>query len=136
MNLPGRRRDHNDGSLLRRLDDSHDDWTVTCGLDMPEMKLMTGIDDRPMTDDDEDVERKRPKEGCPTPWKHCRTWHVSWSWNRFQLRVTCAGPLVLSTSGRLMSGRVLSIVGPVSSFTVRTPRRYGGPTREGWAVPP
>ena len=51
-------------------------------------------------------------------------------------RVTWAGPLVLSPSGRLMSGRVLSIVGPVSSLTVRTPRRYGGPTREGWAVPP
>ena len=37
-------------------------------------------------------------------------------------RVTWAGPLVLWPSGRLMSGRVLSIVGPVSSFTVRTPR--------------
>ena len=37
-------------------------------------------------------------------------------------RVTWVGPLVLSPSGRLMSGRVLSIVGPVSSLTVRTPR--------------
>ena len=37
-------------------------------------------------------------------------------------RVTWVGPLVLSPSGQLMSGRVLSIVGPVSSLTVRTPR--------------
>ena len=51
-----------------------------------------------------------------TPCKHCRTRHISWSWNRPINR-----PLVLSPSGRLMSGRVLSIVGPVSSLTVRTP---------------
>ena len=37
-------------------------------------------------------------------------------------RLTWAGPLVLSPSGRLMSGRDLSIVGPVSSLTVCTPR--------------
>ena len=98
MNLPGRRRDHNDGSLLRRLDDSHDDWTVTCDLDTPDMKLMTGIDDRPMTDDDDDVERKRPKDGCPTPWKHCRTRHVSWSWNRPSNLSGTARPLAVWTT--------------------------------------
>ena len=45
------------------------------------MKLVTGIFDHPTTDDDDD-ERKRPKDGCPTPWKHCWTRHVSWSWTR------------------------------------------------------
>ena len=43
------------------------------------MRMMTGIFDRPMTGDDYD-ERNRPKDGCPTPWKHCWTLHVSWSW--------------------------------------------------------
>ena len=31
------------------------------------MNLMTGIDDRPKNDDD--VERKRPMDGCPMPWR-------------------------------------------------------------------
>ena len=54
-----------------------------------------------------------------TPCKHCRTRHISWSWNR---PTNLGVPLVLSPSGRLMSGRVLSIVGPMSSLTVCTPR--------------
>ena len=44
------------------------------------MTLMKGIDDRPKNDDD--VERKRPTDGCPTPWRHCLTRHASGSWNR------------------------------------------------------
>ena len=55
MNLPGRRRDHDDGSLLRRLDDFGRQLHI------------------PSDDVDDDVERKRPKDGCPMPWKHCRT---------------------------------------------------------------
>ena len=100
------------------------------------MKLMTGIFDRPMTDDDDD-ERKRPKDGCPTPWKHCRTRHVSWSWNRPRNLDGTACPLTVcchtSTNGVWESPVVcrpsVFSYGPHSST-------YGGPTRESWAVPP
>ena len=100
------------------------------------MKLMTGIFDRPMTDDDDD-ERKRPKDGCPTPWKHCWTRHVSWSWTRPRNLDGTARPLAVrchaSTNGVWESPvvcrpRVFSS-GPHFST-------YGSPTRGSWAVPP
>ena len=55
-------------------------------------------------------------------------------------RGTWTGPLVLSpstvTPRRMVSGGVLSFVGPVSSLPVRTSRPTGSPTRGSWAVPP
>ena len=71
---------NNQISYRRSLVFSRDDWAVTYGREMPEMKLMKGIYDRPRNDDYD--ERKRPTDGCPTPWRHCRTRHVSGSWNR------------------------------------------------------
>ena len=99
------------------------------------MKLMKGIDDRPKNDDD--VERKRPTEGCPTSRRHCRTRHASRSWNR----------------QRNMAGTALSLAGSRHVMTtdvsenpdVCRPRAFacaldswtcGGPTHESWAVPP
>ena len=143
MNLPGRRKDHSDGSLLRKLDDfgiqlhmPSDDAGMTRPIGAPTSSLM-------MTGRWLAVWR-------PPRWSW---WQVSmiarWLmmtmmlrgrgrrtvvrhfWNTAGLgtfhgagtaRVTWAGPLVLSSSGLLMSGRVLSIVGPVSSLTVRNPR--------------
>ena len=52
----------------------------------------------PSDDVDNDVERKRPKDGCPTPWKHCRTRHVSWSWNRLSNLGGTARPLAIWTT--------------------------------------
>ena len=43
------------------------------------MKLMKGIYDCPKYDDD--GKRKSPTDGCPTTRRHCRTRHVSASWN-------------------------------------------------------
>ena len=68
---------------------SHDDdQAETCGRPTPLMMMMTGICDRPKTYDDDEHERKRPKDGSPSPWKHGWTLnhqsnpHVSWSWSR------------------------------------------------------
>ena len=95
------------------------------------MKLMTGIDDCPMSDDDDDAERKRPKDGYPTPWKHCRTRHVSKSWNRPRNLGGTTRPLAIWMTDVWESpvdcrSRVFAY-GPHSST-------YGGPTRESWAV--
>ena len=100
------------------------------------MKLMTGIFDRPMTDDDDD-ERKRPKDGCPTPWKHCWTRHISWSWTRPRNLDGTARPLAVRCHA--------STTGVWGSPVVCRPRvfssgphfsTYSGPTRGSWAVPP
>ena len=63
--------------------------------------MMTGICDRPKTCDDDEHERKRPKDGRPAPWKHGWTLnhqsnpHVSWSWTRPRSLDGTAHPLFI-----------------------------------------
>ena len=98
------------------------------------MTLMKGIDDRPKNDD---VKRKRPTDGCPTSWRHCRTRHASGSWNRQRN---------LAGTARSLTGSRHTVTTDVSENPdVCPPRAYacaldswtcGSPTRENWAVPP
>ena len=96
---------------------------------------MKGIDDRPKNDDD--VERKRPTDVCPTPWRHCRTRHASESWNRQRS---------LARTARSLAGSRHAVATDVlENPVVCRPRVFscaldsytcGSPTRESWAVPP
>ena len=153
MNQPGRQRDHNDGSLLRRLDDfgrqphiPSDDVGMTRPIGaLSSSLMMTGrwlavwIRPRWSWWQGSTIARwlmmlrgRGRRMGVP---RLGNTAGLGTFPGAGTARVTWAGPLVLSPAGQLMSGRVLSIVAPVSSLTVRTPRCYGCPTREGWAVP-
>ena len=126
-----------DPSYRHSLVFSRGDWAVTYGRETPEMKLMKGIYDRPRNDDDD--ERKKLTDGCPTPWRHCRTRHVSGSWNRPRNLVGTARPL----AGRCC-GRHAVTTGVSENPVVCRPRVFScaldslicsDPTRESWAVP-
>ena len=71
------------------------------------MKLMKGIYDLPRNDDND--ERKRPTDRCPTPWRHCPTRHASESWYR---------PRNLAGTARPLAGRCHAVTTDVSENPV------------------
>ena len=160
MNLPGRRRDHSDSSLLWRLDDLGRQLHFPSGdvrMSGPIGALLSSL---MMTGGWLTVGK------CPR-WSW---WQGSLITRRLMMtmmrgrgrrtgvrrlgntaglgtspgagpaRGTWTGPLVLSpstvTPRRMVSGGVLSFVGPVSSLPVHTSRPTGSPTRGSWAVLP
>ena len=173
LNWLGRRRDHCDSSPLWGLGNvlettvlhvwrrtmvrsfqhslifSHDDdWAETFGWPMPEMTMITGICNRLKTCNDGEHERKRPKDGCPSPWKRGWTLNyqshplVSWSWTHPKSLDGTAQPLfVCCHVSNMVSGGVLASVGPVSSLPIPTPQSVafrpirGGPShhRDAWS---
>ena len=136
-------------SFQHSLNFSHDDdWAETFGWPMPEMTMITGKCNRLKTCNDGEHERKRPKDGCPSPWKRGWTLNyqshplVSWSWTHPKSLDGTAQPLfVCCHVSNMVSGGVLASVGPVSSLPIPTPQSVafrpirGGPShhRDAWS---